>query len=148
MMPDVREPIERSAPGTAIGPTETEEEQTKALDVESALADDGSDPYYDAPVPLQTAGHGPAHPAGKASRTLGRLVAAYREEHGLTQAALGEQLGWPQPNVARLEAGHRSPDLATLDRLARRLGIEVTIRATPQGMAVELHDTRTESTGT
>lgn len=98
------------------------------------------DPYYDPPLPAPVQGHGPAHPAGQASRELGRLVAAYREARGLSQAALGERLGWPQPNVARLEAGHRTPDLATLDRLARRLGLEVTVRATASGIVVEVRD--------
>jgi DNA-binding XRE family transcriptional regulator len=98
---------------------------------------DAADPYCDPPLPLRVVGHGPAHPAGRAARELGRHLVAYRQAHGLTQAALAERLGWAQPNVARLEAGQHTPNLATLDRIARRLGLEVTVRATPKGMAVQ-----------
>lgn len=149
-MPDARETTEPPAPGAPIGPPAPEAARLEAAAVDAALADDGSDPYYDpgdARVPLRASGHGPAHPAGKASRELGRLVASYRERHSLTQAALGERLGWPQPNVARFETGHRTPDLATLDRLARRLGLIVTVRATPEGLAVALHDAGAAPTG-
>lgn len=153
-MPDVRKTI-ATAPSTGVTP------QPAPLSPEVPGAPDESeqvthvranypqmaleelrqrDPYYDPPLPTPVQGHGPAHPAGQAARELGRLVAAYREARGLSQAALGERLGWPQPNVARLEAGHRTPDLATLDRLARRLGIEVTVRATAAGITVELGD--------
>jgi transcriptional regulator with XRE-family HTH domain len=75
-------------------------------------------------------------PVRQAAQALGRWVAAYRAEHALTQAALGERLGWPQANVARLEAGHRTPQLATLARLARRLGLAVTVQVTPDGTTI------------
>ncbi len=99
-----------------------------------------TDPYDDPPLPLRVVGHGPAHPAGRAARELGRRLVAYRQANGLTQEALAAKLGWAQPNVARLEAGQHTPNLATLDRLARRLGLEVTVRATPRAMAVEVRE--------
>ena len=55
----------------------------------------------------------------------------YRVEHGLSQAELGAKLGVSQPYVARLESGDRSPTLATLARLAQRLGLEFHIDVTP-----------------
>jgi len=100
----------------------------------------GTDPYDDPPLPLHAVGHGPAHPAGRAARELGRRLVAYRHAHGLTQEALAAKLGWAQPNVARLEAGQHTPNLATLDRLARRLGLEITIHATPEAMAIKVRD--------
>lgn len=127
-VPGSSDEAERPTPGAADDPQAALEELR------------WRDPYYDPPLSAPVQGHGPAHPAGRAARELGRLVAAYRESRGLTQAALGERLGWPQPNVARLEAGHRTPDLATLDRLARRLGLEVSVRATPKGIAVDLRE--------
>jgi transcriptional regulator with XRE-family HTH domain len=93
-----------------------------------------------APRGLRAAGHGSTRPADQAARALGRWVAAYRAGHGLTQAALGDQLGWPQANVARLEAGHRTPTLATLALLARRLGLAVTVQVTPAGVAIPAPD--------
>jgi ribosome-binding protein aMBF1 (putative translation factor) len=118
-MPDTTDTVSRTAP---------------AVD---ALSED---PYDDPPLPLRTVGHGPAHPAGKASRELGRCLVAYRQQHGLTQEGLATKLGLAQPNVARLEAGQHTPTIATLERIARRLGIEVTVRATPAGMAVETRE--------
>jgi hypothetical protein len=140
-MPDVSETTEPAVTAAAPVPDDEERAGRAAAALEAALEEmRRHDPYYDPPLAAPVQGHGPAHPAGRAARELGRLVAAYRAAHGLTQAALGERLGWPQPNVARLEAGHRTPDLGTLDRLARRLGLEVTVRATPAGLTVEVHE--------
>jgi transcriptional regulator with XRE-family HTH domain len=71
---------------------------------------------------------------------MGRWLREWREAHGLSQQDLAERLGWEQPYVARLEAGLYTPNLATLDRVARRLGLEVSVRATPGGMAIELRE--------
>jgi DNA-binding XRE family transcriptional regulator len=46
-------------------------------------------------------------------------VLKYRTDHGLSQSALGRELGMAQPAIARLEAGSHEPSLATLARLAR-----------------------------
>lgn len=54
-------------------------------------------------------------------------VVAYRVEHGLSQAALGEALGWKQPQVARLERGDVPPRLETLQRLAHAGILEVHV---------------------
>jgi ribosome-binding protein aMBF1 (putative translation factor) len=67
---------------------------------------------------------------------LAILVINYRADHELTQAALARRLGMSQPAVARLEAGHHEPSLATLVRLARHLGI--TLRLQVSGDSVEL----------
>jgi ribosome-binding protein aMBF1 (putative translation factor) len=98
------------------------------------------DPYDEPALPLRVVGHGPAHPAGQAARELGRRLTAYRAAHGLSQAALAARLGWEQPHVARLEAGVHTPSLASLDHLARRLGLEITVHARPEGMAVEVRE--------
>jgi transcriptional regulator with XRE-family HTH domain len=63
-------------------------------------------------------------------------VLRYRKERGLTQTALARELGWPQSVIARLEAGDREPSIATLHRLAERLGTTVTILIRPQGVEV------------
>lgn len=58
-------------------------------------------------------------------------VLKYRTDHGLSQSALGRELGMAQPAIARLEAGDHEPSLATLARLARGLGLEFHIDITP-----------------
>jgi ribosome-binding protein aMBF1 (putative translation factor) len=116
------------------------EHPSRESDVPQEQMPPQSDPVDDSPSPLRVVGHGPAHPAGQAARAFGRHVVAYRAAHGLSQAALAQRLGWEQPHVARLEAGAHTPSLASLARLAYRLGLEVTVRATPQGMEVEVRE--------
>jgi ribosome-binding protein aMBF1 (putative translation factor) len=65
-------------------------------------------------------------------------VIGYRAAHGLSQTALARRLGMHQSAVARLEAGDHEPSLATLARLAARLGIEFHIDITPD--AFKLRD--------
>ncbi len=60
-------------------------------------------------------------------------IAAYRAEHGLSQAALGRQLGMTQPAVSRLEAGEHLPTLDTLRRLARVLDMSLLVEIEPDG---------------
>jgi ribosome-binding protein aMBF1 (putative translation factor) len=65
------------------------------------------------------------------AREVASRVVRYRVEHGLSQAQLGAKLGVSQPYIARLESGDQSPTLATLARLAQRLGLEFHIDVTP-----------------
>lgn len=58
-------------------------------------------------------------------------VIGYRIDHGLSQTELARRLGMHQPAIARLEAGDHEPSLATLARLAQRLGVEFHIDITP-----------------
>ncbi|HVB07127.1 MAG TPA: helix-turn-helix transcriptional regulator [Acidimicrobiales bacterium] len=73
---------------------------------------------------------------------LGRAVALrltqYRAELDLSQTAVARQLGMQQTAVARLESGDHNPNLETLVRLSRGLGVEFHIDITPEGVAVEL----------
>ena len=65
---------------------------------------------------------------------LAILVIQYRVEHGLTQTALGRQLGMRQPAVARLEAGDHEPSVAMLARLANKLDITLRLDLTPDSV--------------
>lgn len=65
---------------------------------------------------------------------LAILVIQYRVEHGQTQTALARQLGLKQPAVARLEAGDHEPSVATLARLANRLGITLRLDLSPNAV--------------
>jgi ribosome-binding protein aMBF1 (putative translation factor) len=67
---------------------------------------------------------------------LARFVAVeiirYRAQHKLSQRKLAETLGVKQPFVSRLESGEHNPDLATLVRVSRTLGIEFLIDIRPE----------------
>jgi ribosome-binding protein aMBF1 (putative translation factor) len=65
------------------------------------------------------------------AREVASRVVRYRVEHRLSQAELGAKLGVSQPYVARLESGDQAPTLASLARLAQRLGLEFHIDVTP-----------------
>jgi DNA-binding XRE family transcriptional regulator len=67
---------------------------------------------------------------------LAILVIQYRVEHGLTQTALARLLGIKQPSVARLEAGDHEPSVATLARLANKLGITLRLDLSPGSVAL------------
>jgi DNA-binding Xre family transcriptional regulator len=66
---------------------------------------------------------------------LGRFIAIevlrHRTGRGWSQRKLGKVLGMTQPQVARLEAGERTPTFDTLMRISAGLGIELTINVTP-----------------
>ncbi len=70
------------------------------------------------------------------AREVASRVVRYRVEHGLSQAELGVKLGVSQPYVARLESGDQLPTLATLARLAQRLGLEFHIDVTPTNVRI------------
>ena len=65
---------------------------------------------------------------------LAILVIQYRVEHGLTQTALGRLVGMKQPAIARLEAGDHEPSVATLARLANKLGITLRLDVSPDSV--------------
>jgi transcriptional regulator with XRE-family HTH domain len=67
------------------------------------------------------------------ARDVALWLVRHRGEHGLTQSALAEQLGWKQPVVARLERGDHEPSMATLQHLVRTLGGQARISIGPDG---------------
>ena len=64
---------------------------------------------------------------GDRSVRLAMEIRALREKRGLSQRDLAERLGTTQSAVARLEAGHVSPSLPTLDKVADALGVELVV---------------------
>lgn len=57
---------------------------------------------------------------------VGRKIAALRNTHGLSQAALAGALGVMQSGVSDIEAGRRSLDLKKLYAIAAAIGVPVT----------------------
>jgi len=67
--------------------------------------------------------------AGRAIR-LAMEIHALRDKRGLSQRELAERLGTTQSAIARLEAGNVTPSLATLDKIAAALGVELIVSFT------------------
>jgi transcriptional regulator with XRE-family HTH domain len=67
----------------------------------------------------------------------GSLLREARLRAGLTQRGLAELVGVPQPAVSRIERGHVSPRLDTLDVLLRACGFGVDLVERP-GRDVDL----------
>ena len=53
-----------------------------------------------------------------------------RIEKGLTQAVLARKVGTKQSAIARLESGNYNPSLAFLEKVAKALGVQLTISLT------------------
>jgi transcriptional regulator with XRE-family HTH domain len=71
------------------------------------------------------------------ARAVAGAVLAYRGEYGLSQAALGRELGMAQPQVSRLEGGEHLPTIDTLVKLATALGMEFTLDVRPENAAAK-----------
>lgn len=54
-------------------------------------------------------------------------VRALRERTALTQQSLARAGGTSQPTIAAYEAGHKSPTIQTVQRLAAAVGLQATI---------------------
>jgi transcriptional regulator with XRE-family HTH domain len=59
----------------------------------------------------------------KQHRALQTVLAATREEGGLTQAELARRLGKPQSYVSKYESGERKLELPELDAICGALGV-------------------------
>jgi transcriptional regulator with XRE-family HTH domain len=60
------------------------------------------------------------------ARDLGNQVKRLRESRDLTQQALADKAGVNRVTVANIERGDAEPTLATLQALAKALGVPVT----------------------
>jgi transcriptional regulator with XRE-family HTH domain len=72
-----------------------------------------------------------------AGTTAGRLVRELRERAGLTQRQLAIRAGTSTTAVSRLERGHLSPTVQTLERLLFCLGHRLDLGAEPLGLPVD-----------
>lgn len=58
-------------------------------------------------------------------------VVSLRERHGLTQRALAERIGAPQPVIARLESGRHPVEIKLLARIADAVGERWSVSFAP-----------------
>ena len=57
---------------------------------------------------------------------LGQKIAIYRRRAGLTQAQLARKLGVAPETLNRLERGKALPSIATIEKVAGALGVELS----------------------
>ena len=76
-----------------------------------------------------------AYEGARLAFELGRRVRELRVRQGLSQTELARRASMTQPAVARFEAGGTVPTLPVLERLARSLGAELTVRLAPLSVA-------------
>jgi transcriptional regulator with XRE-family HTH domain len=57
------------------------------------------------------------------NETFGKRIARFRKEQGLTQVDLGEKIGLSQVLISDYERGRLQPNLDTIIKLARTLGL-------------------------
>jgi ribosome-binding protein aMBF1 (putative translation factor) len=76
-----------------------------------------------------------AYHAAKLAFDLGRAVRDLREQRGWSQAQLAQAASMTQSAVARFEAGGTVPTLPVLERLARALDVELSVRFMPKAPA-------------
>jgi len=60
-------------------------------------------------------------------RYIGRVIHLIRKEKGMRQSELALLTGLKQPNLSRIENGLVSPRQATLEKIAKALGVEVGV---------------------
>ena len=63
------------------------------------------------------------------------LIREARDLAGLAQDELAQRAGTSQPAIARLEGGHSSPTLATLERIVGAAGFELRMELVPKAVA-------------
>jgi transcriptional regulator with XRE-family HTH domain len=57
-------------------------------------------------------------------RRFTKLLIDARTEHGLTQTALAEKLGWQQTDISKVERGERRLDVVEFLQFSEALGID------------------------
>jgi transcriptional regulator with XRE-family HTH domain len=73
-----------------------------------------------------------AYEAVRLAFELGCAVRTLRENRGWSQTQLAQAAGMTQSAVARFEAGGSVPTLPILERLARALDTDLSVRFTPR----------------
>ena len=69
--------------------------------------------------------------------TAGSLIRSARQQTGISQSELARRAGTSQSAVARIESGHTSPTVETLERLAGALGMDLELSAAARESGVD-----------
>jgi transcriptional regulator with XRE-family HTH domain len=69
-------------------------------------------------------------------------VVGLRARHDLTQRALAERVGTPQPVIARLESGRHPVEIKLLSRIATAVGESWTVAFSPRADAIGTRNVR------
>jgi DNA-binding XRE family transcriptional regulator len=59
----------------------------------------------------------------KCREAIGRRIAQFRSDMGMTQEELADKAGIPQSHVSRLETGRHTPTHVTIEKVAAALGV-------------------------
>lgn len=82
------------------------------------------------------------------AREFAASLLRYRAEQELSQRALAAKLGISQPRVAKLESAEHNPEIDTIIRAVRRLGIEFALDIAPADRKPALVTARARRSGT
>ncbi|MFA5643133.1 MAG: helix-turn-helix transcriptional regulator [Candidatus Paceibacterota bacterium] len=61
----------------------------------------------------------------ESSKKLGRNMKRIRLEKGMTQGDICRKLGLDRAYISNLESGKKNPTLATIEKIAKALGINI-----------------------
>jgi phage repressor protein C with HTH and peptisase S24 domain len=76
-------------------------------------------------------------PMSEVTKSAATRLRQLREQAGLSQGALAEQLGWAQSAISKLENGERKLTLDKMVAIARALGVDVNLLTSGGTQAVE-----------
>lgn len=71
------------------------------------------------------------------SYQVARALIRIRLDLNLTQEELAKRAGVPQSVIARLESGRHLPSLRSLDKIAKKLGLQVRLDLVPGAAAAD-----------
>jgi transcriptional regulator with XRE-family HTH domain len=81
------------------------------------------------------------------AREFAATLLRYRVEHQMSQRALAAELGVSQPRIAKLESAEHNPEIDTIIRAVRRLGIEFALDIAPADRKPTLVSARARKAG-
>jgi transcriptional regulator with XRE-family HTH domain len=81
------------------------------------------------------------------AREFATTLLRYRAEHKLNQRELAKKLGVSQPRVVKLESGEHNPEVDTIIKAVKRLGIEFVLDVAPVSRKPALVTARAQKRG-
>lgn len=81
------------------------------------------------------------------AREFATTLLRYRAEHELNQRELAKKLGVSQPRVVKLESGEHNPEIDTIIKTVKRLGIEFVLDVAPVSRKPALVTARAQKRG-